>query len=82
MCGLHGRYPVYGFDVHKGYVTSEHQSVLAEHGPCPEHRRRFVNVRRAENGTLVVTAETASWDGVAGDNWPEPDCRVDTEAGS
>ena len=48
MCRLHDEFPVYRFDVHKGYVTKEHQDALAEHGPCPEHRRRFVNVRRAE----------------------------------
>jgi ribonuclease HII len=48
MCRMHGQYPDYGFDVHKGYVTQEHQTALAQHGPCPEHRRRFVNVRTAE----------------------------------
>ncbi|CAN5846022.1 hypothetical protein BH20ACT6_BH20ACT6_21240 [soil metagenome] len=47
MTDLHERFPAYGFDVHKGYVTGEHQRRLAEHGPCPEHRRRFVNVRTA-----------------------------------
>jgi ribonuclease HII len=49
MCTMHEQYPDYGFDVHKGYVTSEHQTALAQHGPCPEHRRRFVNVRTAEH---------------------------------
>jgi ribonuclease HII len=50
MCALHEEYPDYRFDVHKGYVTKEHQSALREHGPCVEHRRRFVNVRRVESG--------------------------------
>jgi ribonuclease HII len=50
MCELHETYPVYGFDVHKGYCTREHQDALDEHGPSPVHRRRFVNVRRAEAG--------------------------------
>ena len=47
MCELHERYPVYDFATHKGYVTEEHGEALSEHGPCPEHRMRFVNVRRA-----------------------------------
>ena len=47
MTELHGRWPAYAFDVHKGYVTEAHSAALAEHGPCPEHRLRFVNVRRA-----------------------------------
>ena len=50
MCRLHERFPDYGFDVHKGYCTREHDAALAEHGPCPEHRRRFVNVRSADRG--------------------------------
>ena len=39
MTGLHGRYPAYGFDRHKGYSTPSHMRALADHGPCPEHRR-------------------------------------------
>jgi len=44
---LHERYPQYGFERHKGYPTAEHLAALAEHGPCPEHRRSFGPVRRA-----------------------------------
>lgn len=44
---LHRRYPHYGFDRHKGYPTQAHMQALAEHGPCPEHRRSFAPVRRA-----------------------------------
>ena len=47
MAGLHERYPAYDFATHKGYCTPEHQDALDRHGPCCEHRRRFVNVRRA-----------------------------------
>ncbi|WP_460352456.1 ribonuclease HII [Actinoallomurus acanthiterrae] len=46
MTGLHERYPMYGFGVHKGYVTRAHAVALEEHGPCPEHRLSFVNVAR------------------------------------
>ncbi|WP_028355967.1 ribonuclease HII [Bordetella petrii] len=42
---LHGLYPQYGFDQHKGYGTPLHIDRLREHGPCPEHRRSFAPVR-------------------------------------
>jgi ribonuclease HII len=42
---LHGIYPHYGFDQHKGYGTLMHLERLREHGPCPEHRRSFSPVR-------------------------------------
>jgi ribonuclease HII len=51
MVALHDTWPDYGFASHKGYVTPEHQSALAAHGPCPEHRRSYVNVRNAAAGT-------------------------------
>ena len=47
MRDLHERYPLYGFDRHKGYNTDDHVRALAEHGPCPAHRYSFVNVMRA-----------------------------------
>jgi ribonuclease HII len=56
MVGLHDRYPHYGFDEHKGYVTRDHSAALAEHGPCPEHRFSYVNVGRAlrKNGEMAM----------------------------
>jgi ribonuclease HII len=45
MLELHARYPVYGFDQHKGYPTPDHLAALRAHGPCPEHRRTFGPVR-------------------------------------
>jgi ribonuclease HII len=47
MVDLHQRWPSYAFDEHKGYATPEHQAALREHGPCPEHRFSYVNVRGA-----------------------------------
>jgi ribonuclease HII len=47
MVKLHERFPDYAFDEHKGYVTPEHQDALRRHGPCPEHRFSYVNVRGA-----------------------------------
>jgi ribonuclease HII len=47
MVELDGQWPQYGFASHKGYVTPSHSVALSECGPCPQHRRRYVNVRRA-----------------------------------
>jgi len=47
MAELHEQYPDYGFAVHKGYVVPEHRDALRRHGPCPEHRFSYVNVRGA-----------------------------------
>lgn len=44
MKRYHELYPAYGFDRHKGYGTKAHQLALAEHGPCPIHRRSFAPV--------------------------------------
>lgn len=52
MTSLHEQFPSYDFATHKGYVTPEHQQALATHGPCPQHRRRFINVRRVSDYTL------------------------------
>ena len=51
LCGLHERFPAYGFDVHKGYSTPDHVAALSAHGPCPEHRFSYVNVRGAMRQT-------------------------------
>lgn len=47
MLDLHRQWPLYGFDRHKGYPTPAHLSALAEHGPCPAHRRSFRPVEQA-----------------------------------
>lgn len=46
MQQLHEQYPQYGFDRHKGYPTKVHMQLLAEYGPCPEHRRSYAPVKR------------------------------------
>jgi ribonuclease HII len=48
MVEMHDEFPAYGFAGHKGYITREHQAALADHGPCAQHRRSFVNVRTLE----------------------------------
>ena len=55
MTELDGDYPAYDFKTHKGYITDEHSAALVEHGPCPIHRMRFVNVRRAAGLEPPVT---------------------------
>lgn len=41
MDGFHVRYPLYGFDRHKGYPTAQHRDLVAAHGMSPIHRRTF-----------------------------------------
>jgi ribonuclease HII len=41
MVELDGRYPQYGFAVHKGYGVPEHLEALSAYGPCPVHRLTF-----------------------------------------
>lgn len=38
-------YPQYGFAGHKGYGSAKHRALIAEHGPCPLHRKSFAGVR-------------------------------------
>ncbi|GAA2092582.1 ribonuclease HII [Actinomadura alba] len=60
MVALHERYPTYGFNVHKGYITREHTAALAAHGPCAEHRSSFVNVARVMSRAARPGAVTPS----------------------
>jgi ribonuclease HII len=53
MQEYHQRYPRYNFRSHKGYPTSEHLRLLAEHGPCDIHRRSFRPVQRVSEGGNV-----------------------------
>ena len=39
---LDGKYPQYGFAVHKGYGTKRHYEALRQYGPCEIHRRTFL----------------------------------------
>lgn len=43
---LHDSHPEYGFAEHAGYGTPAHLAALAQHGPCPAHRRSFAPVRQ------------------------------------
>ncbi len=54
MRQLHRQFPVYGFDRHKGYPTTEHIQALRNHGASPVHRRSFSPVRALLEADLPV----------------------------
>lgn len=41
MRRIHEEYPMYGWDVNKGYPTRAHRAAIAEYGPSPYHRMTF-----------------------------------------
>lgn len=41
MLDFHRRYPQYRFDLHKGYGTALHRSLVRQFGCCPIHRAAF-----------------------------------------
>lgn len=45
MLQLHEQYPLYRFDIHKGYPTAAHLVALREHGVTEWHRKSFKPVR-------------------------------------
>jgi len=42
MVEMDALYPEYGFARNKGYGTAEHIAALKQYGPCPIHRRSFI----------------------------------------
>jgi ribonuclease HII len=54
MVELHSHWPEYDFQTHKGYVTPAHAAALTRHGPCPEHRFSYINVRRVGGRAVLV----------------------------
>ncbi len=43
MTQLAKKYPVYGFEVHKGYGTKAHMKAIKKFGPSPTHRLSFLH---------------------------------------
>lgn len=41
MISYHNKYPLYGFNTHKGYGTKQHYAAIAMHGITPLHRKSF-----------------------------------------
>ncbi len=44
MKELAGKFPHYGFEIHKGYGTEEHRTAIKSFGACKHHRRSFNGV--------------------------------------
>jgi ribonuclease HII len=42
MKKLGKKYPVYSFEIHKGYGTKVHRAAITAHGPCAVHRLTFL----------------------------------------
>src|SRR3954462_6451863 len=67
MLELHEKWPGDGFSVHKGYITDEHSAALDRHGPCPQHRMRFVNVARARDAHAARSLQVTGGVGMVDD---------------
>src|ERR671938_100687 len=72
MLELHERWPEYDFAVHKGYITDVHSAALDRHGPCPEHRMRFVNVVRARDAHAARALDLTRVAGMVDDDAMSP----------
>lgn len=70
------KYPVYGFAAHKGYGTKTHCNAIVEYGPCPIHRRSFLEKILAAHPESAAfsgkAAETPQSDGAAALEAEEP----------
>jgi ribonuclease HII len=45
MKRYHKKYPLYGFNKHKGYATRLHRKMLKKYGPCKIHRKSFAPIK-------------------------------------
>ena len=57
MKRLGEKYPVYGFEKHKGYGSPTHIAAIQKYGPCVHHRSTFQGVR--EFWTDILDEERA-----------------------
>ena len=62
MVAMEAEHPGYGFAEHKGYSTERHLAALAQHGPCPLHRRSFspIKPQPAPVPELFVSQESSA----------------------
>ena len=49
MCEYAKKYPLYGFDKHKGYGTKKHIEAINQYGVCPIHRMTFAPICNMHN---------------------------------
>ncbi len=57
MKELANKYPVYGFEVHKGYGTPMHSQNILIYGACEIHRPSFLKKLRDENPSKETQTE-------------------------
>ncbi len=62
MVDLAQEFPVYCWDLNKGYASPEHRAALVVHGPCEQHRRSW----NLDCGELDGPEEDAAADGGRG----------------
>lgn len=55
MIRMSEKFPVYGFEKHKGYASEFHTQAIQRHGPCVHHRSTFAGVR--EHWTELLDEE-------------------------
>jgi ribonuclease HII len=72
MLELHEQWPEYDFAGHKGYITDVHTAALERHGPCPQHRMRFVNVRSARDAQVARELDVTAGGGMVDDGVMSP----------
>lgn len=53
MLDYHAEHPDYGFNVNKGYGTSEHIEAIKKTGPCALHRRSFYPISELYKSQLT-----------------------------
>jgi ribonuclease HII len=53
-------YPGYGFAVHKGYATPQHNEAITKLGACPIHRRSFAPFRAVEEELELFALDSPS----------------------
>ncbi len=69
------RWPQYGFERHKGYITPEHLRALRHHGLCPLHRLSWPRVWEEADAMGPLYREL--WEGLAAAG-----CEAELEAAS
>ncbi len=52
MKKLAEKFPLYGFEKHKGYASASHTQAIQANGPCVQHRSTFAGVRELWTSTL------------------------------
>ena len=57
MIELSKKFPEYGFEKHKGYVTKAHKEALEKYGVTSIHRRSFAPVQKVLNEQLSFDFE-------------------------